>query len=479
MTHIENLTPLDAAMPRTYIKVLLVFDGASSASPAQQSVTQTLQEGLDKLVKKVPWLSGRVFSAQGNKGLETRYEEGGRPLLLDKGAVTATATDGTPAQVWPVLESAFEDGAPVFAASVFRFAPSPVPGDHAGENPSQGIGLCVCMHHSAVDATGFTEIIKLWAENVKNRSVAFPSGPEVTPRHVQLSEALSPDLQDFRSTTPSRESLLAQHPEYSTTPPAPPTAFHSHSLFPPCTSKPFTISINWLNTLKELLQKHTSTKKPPSTNTLLCALLWTTITRARSRRDPSLLSKTTSRLVTAVNGRSRLELKEPNEHAYLGNTVLYALTPYPAADLASSTSDADPEPDVYPRRALAAICDRISEAQGPCTINRRHIAGVYALHENVSPVFPGWDLFGSRDVVVTSWADQDLYGVDFGEGLGSPNAVKFPATEKGPFADGVVAVLPRQRGEGEAERIEVLVMLREDDMAALEGDSLWQTLVSW
>ncbi|RDW74640.1 uncharacterized protein DSM5745_07302 [Aspergillus mulundensis] len=475
MPHIEKLTPLDAAMPRTYIRVLLVFHAASPS----RSVTETLQDGLDKLSEQVPWLSGRVFATEGSKGCEIRYEEGDRaPLLVDKGTIARAALDDTPPEVWPVSGSVLEDGAPVFAASIFRFTPLPAGANNeqSEETESKSVGLCVCIHHNAVDATGLTEIIKLWAENVKNGSLAvYPSagGKERRPRPVQLSEALSPDLADLETSGTGTDDLLALHPEYSALPPALPSAQTE------CTSKLFTISTHWLNTLKQLLHKHTP--KPPSTNTLLCALLWTTITRVRSRRDGSLGTKT-SRLVTAVNGRSRLNMTSHSEsesqRPYLGNAVLYALTTYPAVDLASSTSDADPDPCAYPMRSLAAICEHISASQGPSTISKRHIAEVYALHESARPLFPGWDLFGSRDVVVTSWADQGLYEVDFGEALGCPGAVRLPGLEERVFADGVVLVLPRCRGKGEAERLEVSVMLRRDDMVALEGDSLWQTLVS-
>jgi hypothetical protein len=40
--------------------------------------------------------------------------------------------------------------------------------------------------------------------------------------------------------------------------------------------------------------------------------------------------------------------------------------------------------------------------------------------------------------------------------------------------DGSVMILPRRRGSKEV--LEVMVMLREDDMDALEKDSLWRWL---
>ncbi|QRD87280.1 hypothetical protein F9C07_270 [Aspergillus flavus] len=39
-------------------------------------------------------------------------------------------------------------GVPIFAATLFCFV-------------DQGVGLCVCYHHNAVHATGFTEVVRL------------------------------------------------------------------------------------------------------------------------------------------------------------------------------------------------------------------------------------------------------------------------------------------------------------------------------
>ncbi|KAL4816597.1 hypothetical protein BDW67DRAFT_184755 [Aspergillus spinulosporus] len=480
MAHIERLTPLDVAMPRTYIRVLLLFRAAIAASAAQ-----TLQDGLNRLAEQVPWVSGRIYSVSGG-GQEIRYdaEKINPPLLVDKGSIAASCTmshgksmDAIAPEVWPVSGALTGDGAPVFAASVFRFATP----DLDPQEGRQCIALCVCIHHNAVDATGFTEIIRLWARNVAGPDLSFSTcsaAPDRGSRHAHLLTTLSSELKELEISSPSSDAILAMHSEYSKTPPAmPPNGLA------PCTSKLFSIPIHWVNILKELLRKYVST--PPTTNVVLCALLWTTITRVRARRNPSLMSQT-SRLVTAINGRPRIKpgfssscpvFVSENDHTYLGNAVVYVLTPFPAVALASSTAETTPDPGPAPMRSLAIICDQISNSQSVSTINKRHIAEVYRLLDE-SPLFPGWDLFGSRDVVITSWADQDLYTVDFGSLFGRPTSVVFPPMEPGAPADGVGIVLPRRREKAEMEILEVILMLRVDDMRALEDDSLWQTIVS-
>ncbi|RAL06835.1 uncharacterized protein BO97DRAFT_429897 [Aspergillus homomorphus CBS 101889] len=255
-------------MPRTYIRVLLVFQTAASTSP----ITQHLQHGLNKLLKQVPWLSGRVFPSTSNQhkaSLEIRSHEGNAPTLVDKGSIAASyailsphgfSMETIPSKVWPVPsiidDNLFATAAPVFAASLFRFA-------------DRGVG----------------------------------------------------------------------------------------------------------------------TTKAPTTNVVIYALLWTSITRVRTRRrhHPSALeSNEPSRLVTAINDRQRLYQGFPGpEHPYLA--------------LASADED--------PVRALATICDRIAESQSPARVNSRYIAEAYGLvdfMEDYRRLFVGRDMFGSRDLTITN-----------------------------------------------------------------------------
>ena len=173
--------------------------------------------------------------------------------------------------------------------------------------------------------------------------------------------------------------------------------------------------------------------------------------------------------MTAVNDRKRISerLLVP-ENPYFGNSVLYSLTESPTGVLAASEEKA--------MLSLSEIYDRISESQSQSMIDSRHIAEAYRLvncMEYDRSLFLGWDLFGSRDLTIRSWADLDLYGMDFGPMLGRPNFVRFPCME----ADGVAIILPR-RSDLSEERLEVMVMLRRDEMESLGNDSMWRNLIS-
>ncbi|KAM0435837.1 hypothetical protein ACHAPT_002728 [Fusarium lateritium] len=451
--NIERLTPLDYIMPRTYVGAVLSFRTTESTA----TISARLQDGISNLSKQLPWLSGRVFpttrAREGGEvpGLEIRWrEDDAVPTIQDKGVINASYADAAEnvmppstvsADVMPVPamidEDLFNSGAPIFGASVFQFA------------DKQGVGLCISIHHHVVDAAGFAQVVKLWVQNL---SGAEPTGKILgLDRLTHLSEALSDDLPAV--LTLSTAEIFAAHPEHSSTPPTLPTEFA------PCTSKVFTIPIGRINAIKERLEGLVSTL--PTTNTVVSALVWSAITRARAQRNSALQGES-SRLAMAVNGRRRLgDGFSTAEDPYFGNAILYSLAKTEVEDL--NTSDED-----FAQK-LAKICDAVADSQSPTKINPRHIAEVYRLADKVDDyrmVFPGWDLFSSRDFTLTSWADLGLYDLDFGAGLEKPEFVRAPHSE----ADGVGLVMPRKRTEN--EMLEVIIMLRKDDMEVLESNGI-------
>ncbi|KAH8157899.1 hypothetical protein CIB48_g10350 [Xylaria polymorpha] len=339
-----SLSPLDLLMPRTYIGALFTFRTTESSL----SLIAGLQGGLDSLSEAIPWLSGRVHptATTTQHGLEIRYgADGPGPTLVYKGTIDASydalaaeglPPDSIPEDIWPVPrmidEDLFTKGAPVFGASLFSFA--------GGK------------------AVGFRRT----RDGGRSR----------------LVDALQPELEMLSSTT--AEALLELHPEYAAISPALPAEF------PSCTCKMFTVPVARIDTHKERLKGHVST--PPSTNTIVCALVWSSITRARAQRTAAPRHES-SRLAMAVDGRRRLSNKfSVAENPYLGNAVLYSLSRSSVSDLHSESP-----------ASLATICDTIAQSQSPAEINSRHMAEVCSLVERAADyrtIFVGWDLFGSR-----------------------------------------------------------------------------------
>ncbi|KAF2019490.1 hypothetical protein BU24DRAFT_365004 [Aaosphaeria arxii CBS 175.79] len=447
---IERLSPFDLLMPRTYVSAVFAFQ---TIEP-MMSISKRLQHGLDSLSQQLPWLCGLVLPTTATResrakittaGLEIRWNANvSIPTIIEKGTIEASyhklAADGMPpsaipADVWPmpsiIDDTLFESGAPVFGASLFQFA------------DSQGVGLCVSLHHNVVDATGFAEVIRLWARHIAGFTM-HQSDPALS-RVDRLSQALS--FYSTRTSVELTDDLIASHPEHSRTAPTLPAEFA------PCTTKLFKIPMIRINAIKQQLGNFMPTL--PTTNTLICALIWSSITRARMRRS-SVAAEQCSQLVMAVNGRRHIstELSSP-DNPYFGNVVVFSLAKHPIHDLSKSGD----------MEQLAGICNTIARSQSPTRLNTRYIAEVYNLVGGLSDyrtLFPGWDLFNSRDLTITSWADLDLYATDFGATLGRPEFIRVPYVE----ADGVGIILPRKRTA--REELEVLIMLRSEDMECLD-----------
>lgn len=454
---IEAFTPLDVLRPKNYIRLLLAF----RTSEPLETVCQRLQSGLDAATQKIPWVSGQICPA-GGSGRPAAH--GGihyslipsPPQIVDKGLINepiscleAHAIQSTtiPEGVWPLGALPEGDSPSVFGASMFRF------------KDNEGLGLCICMHHSAVDAAGFTEVLRVWSQET---TALGSSGSSFTgSRGDRISKALASEVKE--ASLKDSGQLFGLLPEYSRMPPAMPSSFPSFA------SQIFTIPIERLDAHKKGLAQHMDT--PPTTNTVLCVLLWSSITRIRAQQQGYNTTPISSRLIMAVNGRQRIDpsFSQP-ESPYLGNLILYA-SAEKYFEIRQQAADS--------AREQVDICNTIAQSCGPAKISRQHIANVFELGRQSgdgSTVFPGWDLFGHKDLTITSWADLDLYQMGWGSELGQPEFVRFPSSA----ADGVCIVMPRKRGQSTThgqEFIEVVVMLKEEHMEALKADGQWQSLV--
>jgi hypothetical protein len=180
--------------------------------------------------------------------------------------------------------------------------------------------------------------------------------------------------------------------------------------------------------------------------------------------------------MSAVNGRRHLSelsgLSKP-ESLYFGNLVGSCLARLPIGQLSASGSGGHP---------LAAVCDAISRSTSRARGGWRPYAEAQSLVDRMGDyrgIFYALDWFASRDFSLSSWANFDTYSLDFGPQLGRPEFVRMRAME----GDSCAVILPRRcwgpaSASGDAEVLEIKVLLRKDDMDALEKDSLWSSLLS-
>ena len=450
-------------MPRCYTRILLAFP----VDRPLEELLSVLQKGLDVTCKSMPWLAGRVIpttsSTTGKPSLEIHWNaDQSPPKVLDLGKIPTVYEEASkdalpltaiPDETWPapgmIDNKMYDSGAPVLIAGVVQFA------------DSKGIGLCICLHHNVVDGGGFGEVVRLWSLHTSSNSP--PAVFQASRRRLdRLTAALASHTAALG--TVSLDSLLNRHPEYS-------TSFTRPSFFPPCASKVFRLRTARLAELKSDLRTHAT--EPFSINTVLCAVIWSVFTVLRHRREPTLYpADRRPRLGMAVNGRPRIspDFSTP-ETPYPGNVNLYSLAQTPASTLVSAgANDA---------AALAKVCAAIAASNAPSKVNTRHVAECAALIDRLDDyrtLLPGWTVYNGPDLTVTSWANLGIADADFGTGLGVPEFVRVPYAR----ADSLCIVLPRRRkGVEEGNDVmEVVVMMREDDLAAIEREGLWMGLLA-
>lgn len=468
-SHSLELSPLDLIPPRYYTRLALSFRTTASAQP---DILQNLQTSLDKICKtSIPWLGGKVLpstnTATQKPGLQVCWNEDDSPSIKCMeslpGSYKEVAAAGMPLTTiledrWPtkslIDEELYRAGAPVLAVGLVPF------------NAGDGVSLCLCFHHNVVDAGGMAEVLRIWTGSMCGEVAPLLEG--ILDRVGRLSTALT--AHKPHSDDSSLDSLLATHPEYTTSP----LSFGANH-FADCTSTVLAVSLPKIERLKAKLAKYM--RSPPTVNTVLCTILWCAITRIRQRRDPTLFaSGEKSRLGMSVNGRARVdpEFASPGtKRFYFGNVYLYALTEFDVLEPAAGDAPIE-------ESRLAHLCDTIAASYSPEKLDVNYIAGLSHLvsHFDKFPaLFPAWSISSGRDLAITSWANLGLYEMRFGDALGYPEFVRLPYSK----LDSAAIVLPRSRtrnmvgsnAKTASESFEVIVMLRECDLQALLEDEMW------
>ncbi|KAK4239374.1 trichothecene 3-O-acetyltransferase [Achaetomium macrosporum] len=474
--HTVTLSPLDQYMPRIYTNLFLVFE-----TPDPALAVDRLRAGLQKLNQHLPYLKGRVFVADRAR-LAIRWSAADEDVKLQETHTNGVALPGMS------FKQLSQEGAP---PHYFKPCLTPLPRvtDFAS-NPEASVfaanftlldgGLVVglSIQHNVIDGTGVAELIRFWADCASTSSTQLnaaaapdPEEPLHRDRLLRLAtEQTTPEVEkeEPQPQTPSLHGLLAKHPEFTlsattTSSPHPPTP----PLLPKGTSKIFTFSTSKLAKAKASLLTLTPQTTTITTNSVLCAITWSCITRIRLGRrqreggghDQETHSQ--SKLGFAINGRTRLPPQFLMERPFLGNVNLYGLAEIRLEDLErAANGDVD---------SLAAVVQAIDDAVGRVT--PAHIGEVIQLVDRVPDtrgLLPGWNSVHGDDATVTSWANMGVYDADFGEAVGAPRFMRVPESE----TDGFLIVLPRQRGPAE-RGIEVVAAMHPEDMKALERDVVW------
>jgi hypothetical protein len=479
ITQSAVLSSLDQYLPPIYTNIFLVFE-----TPDTVRAVDNLRDGLRRLNQRLPYLRGRV-SVTDHGRVAIRWSTAARDVELHEMPVTGPdgaslvlprmtfATlkqEAAPLKYFPPClrplpreaDVQFGSGAPVFAVNYAAL--------------EGGIVVGLAVQHNVMDGTGVVELVRFWADCTRSQSVndsTVPDPEEPLHRNRLLRQAAGLAAESQVQTQlppPSFNVLLARHPEFALRSQAPAPTPNPPTPPPRNAIKIFTFASSKLTRLKPALTAALQAQLNPkwvTTNTILTAILWSSITRvcASTRAHGfNLTAHRTSKLSFAVNVRTRLPRGPPNHpHPFLGNAILLGLAETHLSPLINGAAAGD-------LGALAVAVKAIAEAIQRVT--PEHVGEVMDLVD-LGPdmrdlLLGGIDNAHGPDLSVTSWGNMGrVYEADFGEGVGRVQFLRVAEADPG----GTVGVLPRKAGE---EGIEVIVPLYKEEMEVLERDAVWR-----
>jgi hypothetical protein len=441
---------------KIYTQICLCFPVADASS--HPAIINTLTKGLERLSASFPWVAGQVVNegaGEGNTGIFKIKPFEKIPRLVVK--------DLRHDPSMPTMDALRRANFPMSMLDESIIAPrKTLPGggssDESAADSSEpvfllqasfitgGLLLTFVGQHNTMDMTGQGQIIHLFSKACRNEpftSEELSSGNLARRNLIPfLDDSYQPGSELARQMV---KPAAPSHPisngtnDHPAPPPAPPKSTWAYFTFPPTS----------LTALKSLATKTMTLPASGyiSTDDALSALIWQSVIRARL---PRLNPTAQSTFARAVDVRRYLSIpptypglaQDMTYHTY---TLQKLVESEPLGGVASQLRSAvDPKTSNlgYHARALATLLDRSPD-------------------KSVASVTATLDL--SVDLMLSSWAKLDCYDLDFGLGLGKPEAVRRPRFDP---VESLVYLMPRTlHGE-----IAAAICLRDGDMERLKAD---------
>lgn len=418
---------------RLYTQITFCFPIQDDSATPRTGIIDHLERGLARLSRSFPWVTGRVV----------RNDEGFRITTTGTslGLVVKELYEDQVVPPWDELQQANfpfrmldEDVIAACKTMVETDAKRPVLLIQANFVKG-GLLLTVNAQHGSMDMAGQAQVITLFAKACRGEGFAKD---ELETGNMQRTGFIPiPDEQEevVQKVEAEAKSRAAQ-------PSAPTDALvWAYFEFPAAS----------LSSLKELANKNlTADVTFVSTDDVLTAFTWQSITRARQQRLESPRPAPTT-LSRNVDVRRHFNLPP----TYPGLMTTSTWHTYSVDDTVNQTS-------------LGGVASGLRAALDPEAIRRNAVAQATAIARNEDAATKRRMAALSNpsfDVRLSSWAKERLYDLDFGPGLGQPAAVRRPRFMTG-AREGLVYFLPKGRDGS----IVVGICLREEDMEPLSMD---------
>ncbi|KAJ5124384.1 Transferase [Penicillium bovifimosum] len=417
-----------------------------SEPSCHDSIIDTLTNGLDRLAKCFPWLTGHVVNegaGEGNTGIF-------RIIPLDKIQLVVKDLRNDPSA--PTMESLRHAKYPFTMLDEKMIAPCTtlnLPGNPPSIATESALVFCVqanfieggliltiVTQHNVMDLTGQDSITRLLSKACHNEPF---TSEELAVGNMNRSRII-PLLNE--SYTPGPELT------HQTVKPKPVDDAGSERAVPPKSTWAY---VEFSAAQLEFLKTLALNTLPPSTefistNDAVSAFVWQSIARARA---PRLEASSESMLTRAVDMRQRLGVHK--DYPGLLQTLTY-------------NSDTIKKLSEEPLGVVAAqLRSQLDPAKNDLAFKTRALATVMSRSADKSKTSFTATVNASTDFMLSSWSSVSCYELDFNLDLGKPEAVRRPCFT--PF-EGLGYLMPRSP----AGEMPVAICLRDEDWQRLKAD---------
>ena len=422
------------------------------------AITEKLAAGLAHLSDDIPWIAGQITNSSPEGPAHYRivpFEAKPKLVVRDLRNTSSVATMATLQQrrfPCSLLHETNIASHTTFQQSIAGSGPEPSVVFAVQANLiSGGIILTFVAHHQAMDLVAQGRIMHLLSRVCNGGSLASEDIATANLARYNIlpllpdSDSPNPDPEDHSTITTSLTS----------------NSNATEAVPPSCVWSCFSFSKPSLTSLKALaMESRAPTASYISTDDALTALIWQSITRSRV---PRLDGTTKTTMTRAVDMRRYFGISPD----YPGMMQTLSFQNSTIQELA--TGEQMPLGLIASQLRLAVQPD--SETSSGLVHETRALAATIA-RESGEKVSYTADINLSTDVMISSWANQHSYSLDFGLGLGLPEAVRRPSFTP---VESLVYFIPK-RLDGE---IVVMLCLREEDMDGLREDANFKTFAEY
>ena len=420
---------------KIYTQICLCFSMADDASPS--AIVDTLTNGLERLAASFPWVAGQVV----NEGANER-DSGVSSIKPLERIPRLSVKDLRQDPLMPTMDAFRQANFPMSMLDEDVICPCktlPRPGS-SDEFPvflvqvnfiAGGLLLSLVGEHAAMDMTGQGQIIHLLSKACRNEPF---TAEEVSSGNRNRRDVI-PLFDDSYEPGPELAHQIIKPDSHSAPSPSLPISTWIYYTFPPAS----------LASLKSLAME-TVPAGYVSTDDAVSALIWQSVVRARLAR---LEPESESTFARAVDVRRFLGISETYP-GLIQNMTYHTKTLQKLVE----------EP-------LGVVASQLRSALEPETSKLGHLSRALATYLARTPdksVFSFTATLNlSADVMLSSWVKLNCYSLDFGFGLGTPEAVRRPRFD--PFAS-LMYLMPKTL-DGE---ITAAICLADEDMERLKAD---------